>query len=61
MGNEKKARRTEALEVVEEIVTCSCTHGLKEHSDNGCTVADCDCEIERDLLLIEKVQAIDEL
>jgi len=57
----RPARPANEPEIVETIVTCACSHGLEQHSDGGCTIDDCDCEIERGLLLVGKIQAVDEM
>jgi len=49
------------IDAVEEIVTCDCSHRLRDHSAEGCAVEDCECVVERGLLLIGKIHAIDEL
>lgn len=59
MSTEKRTN-PRATEQVEEIVTCACSHQLAEHTNDGCAVEDCECEVERGLLLVGKVQAIDQ-
>ena len=49
------------IEVVEAIATCSCSHSLESHSADGCITEECECEIERGMLLVGKIQAIDQL
>jgi len=46
---------------LEAIVTCSCSHGLNDHSPKGCSVETCDCEIEVGMLVLGKIAAIDDL
>lgn len=48
-------------EQVEAIVTCACSHTLSEHAEDGCVVEECDCTIERNLLAVGKLQAIDQV
>ena len=48
------------VELVETIVTCSCAHTLGEHSASGCTVPGCECELEREAMIVSEVVAIDE-
>ena len=60
MSTPKHANSTEPQQV-EEIVTCSCSHSLAVHTEDGCGVEECECEVERGLLLLGKVQAVDEM
>lgn len=55
---EQDEARREALE---QIVTCSCSHGLQEHSPEGCTIEVCDCKNAAGMLLLGKIAAIDDL
>lgn len=57
----KKDSEKSDAEVIEEIVTCRCTHTLSQHGPEGCAESDCACELERAMLLVGKVQAVDEL
>jgi len=60
MSTQKHVKPSD-IEQVEVIATCACSHSLSEHADDGCTVEECDCGVERGLLVLGKVQAIDEV
>ena len=49
------------VEPVEEITTCGCSHPLSQHTSEGCSAAGCDCGEQRELLIIGKVRAVDDL
>lgn len=46
---------------VETIATCGCAHEFFEHSEMGCMKGECECDLERSMLLVGKLKAIDEL
>jgi hypothetical protein len=58
----RASRRASEIEVefVETIVTCSCSHTLVEHAAAGCNVPGCECELEREAIIVSEVVAIDE-
>lgn len=49
------------IDVIEQIATCSCLHPLSLHTSLGCSQSDCECAVERELLLVGKVKAVDEI
>ena len=46
---------------IESIVMCSCSHEFYDHSEMGCMKGECECDLERSMLLVGKLKAVDEL